>query len=134
MKFSEWQSIENLTLRSFGQKGLEYISLHKDISKQWPYFSTTLQIRFPNIKQLYPYKELRITNFLARRRFLKGMASYFEQLVELNNQMPVAQYGRIQKNTKFFIFFNHTIISARNNSFRIKTNATYKFIMSFKNT
>lgn len=54
------------------------------------------------LDKLYAYKALRFVNLLACLPLPRFMKSYLNQLKELDQQMPVAKYGRIQKNTIFF--------------------------------
>lgn len=50
------------------------------------------------LNKLYPYKELCFTRFLQNRKSLSFMKPVFDDIVRLNNAMPVAKHGRAQKN------------------------------------
>ncbi len=49
------------------------------------------------LDKLYPYKELRLTRFLQNRKSLSFMKPMVDDLVRLNNEMPVEKIGRVKK-------------------------------------
>ena len=105
----------NFFLTNMSRK-LKVAIVKTSVSTEWIYMPTTNFVfrRINSILgKLYPYKELRLTNFLQKRKLLAFMKPIFDEIVRLNNEMPVKKHGRAQKN---IIIFFITIRCLMNNT------------------